>query len=89
MQSIRIQLQIPPRKPKKRSNTSHNYDFKISNYLNFHKNVHQRQSGFRKGHSTESALISMIETWLKVINDRIGPRALIKLFGLPISVEKS
>ena len=31
--------------------------------------MYKKQSGFRVGHSTESALISMIDSWLKAIND--------------------
>ena len=31
--------------------------------------MHKQQSGFREGHSTESALILMIDSWLKAIND--------------------
>ena len=38
-------------------------------FLNSHKLLHENQSGFREGHSTESALISMIDSWLKAIND--------------------
>ena len=42
---------------------------KVTNFLNFHKILHQRQSGFREGHSTEGALILMTDTWLKAINE--------------------
>ena len=38
-------------------------------YLNKHNLLHKNQSGFRKNHSTESALILMTDTWLKSIND--------------------
>ena len=38
-------------------------------FLNSHKLFHEKQSGFREGHSTESALILMIDSWLKAIND--------------------
>ena len=38
-------------------------------YLNSHKLLHEKQSGFREGHSAESALILMIDSWLKAIND--------------------
>ena len=31
--------------------------------------LHKNQSGFRKNHSTESALILMTDTWLKAINE--------------------
>ena len=38
-------------------------------FLNNHDLLHEKQSGFRGGHSTESALISMIDSWLKAMND--------------------
>ena len=38
-------------------------------FLNSHKLLHEKQSGFREGHSTESALILMVDSWLKAIND--------------------
>ena len=38
-------------------------------FLNNHNLLHEKQSGFRAGHSTESALISMIDSWLKAMND--------------------
>ena len=38
-------------------------------FLKNHKLLHEKQSGFREGHSTESALILMTESWLKAIND--------------------
>ena len=38
-------------------------------YLNFFSIIHPTQSGFRPGHSTESALILMTEKWLKAINE--------------------
>ena len=31
--------------------------------------LNQHQSGFRFGHSTESALIHLADTWLQAIND--------------------
>ena len=37
--------------------------------LNSHKLLLDNQSGFREGYSTESALISIIDSWLKAIND--------------------
>ena len=37
-------------------------------YLNKYQLLHKNQSGFRKNHSTESALILMTDTWLKAIN---------------------
>ena len=39
------------------------------NYLNDNKLLHEKQSGFRAGHSTESALILLIDSWLKAINE--------------------
>ena len=39
------------------------------NYLNDNKLLHEKQSGFRAGHSTESAFILLIDSWLKAIND--------------------
>ena len=38
-------------------------------YLNDNKLLHEKQSGFRAGHSTESALILLIDSWLKAINE--------------------
>ena len=38
-------------------------------YLNKYQLLHKNQSGFRKNHSTESALILMTDTWLKAINE--------------------
>ena len=31
--------------------------------------LNQKQSGIRSGHSTESALLHMTDTWLQAIND--------------------
>ena len=42
---------------------------KLMLYLNKHTLLHKNQSGFRKNHSTESALILMTDSWLKSIND--------------------
>ena len=39
------------------------------NYLKDNKLLHEKQSGFRAGHSTESALILLIDSWLKTINE--------------------
>ena len=39
------------------------------NYLNDNKLLHEKQSGFRTGDSTESALILLIDSWLKAINE--------------------
>ncbi|MCU7801208.1 MAG: reverse transcriptase family protein, partial [gamma proteobacterium symbiont of Lucinoma myriamae] len=44
-------------------------NIKFTAFLNLYELLHQRQSGFREGHSTESALTLMIDTWLKAIND--------------------
>ena len=41
----------------------------LMSFLNNHNLLHEKQSGFREGHSTESALILMIDSWLKAIND--------------------
>ena len=38
-------------------------------YLNKYQLLHKNQSGFRKNHSTESALILMTDTWLKAVNE--------------------
>ena len=38
-------------------------------YSNHHQLLNQKQSGFRSGHSTESALLHMADTWLQAIND--------------------
>ena len=38
-------------------------------YLDKYTLLHKNQSGFRKNHSTESALILMTDTWLKAINE--------------------
>ena len=42
---------------------------KFMKYLNDNKLLHEKQSGFRAGHSTESALILLIDSWLKAINE--------------------
>ena len=42
---------------------------KLMSYLNKDTLLHENQSGFRKNHSTESALILMTDTWLKAINE--------------------
>ena len=41
----------------------------LMSFLKNHNLLHEKQSGFREGHSTESALILMIDSWLKAIND--------------------
>ena len=41
----------------------------FSQYLNDFNLLHKSQSGFRPKHSTESALIRMIDSWLKAINE--------------------
>ena len=42
---------------------------KLMSYLNNYQLLHQKQSGFRSGHSTESALVLMTDTWLNAINN--------------------
>ena len=42
---------------------------KLMSYLNHHHFLNQKQSGFRFGHSTESPLLQMTDTWLHAIND--------------------
>ena len=39
----------------------------IFKYLNEYGLLHQSQSGFRSNHSTESAIVRMIYSWLKVV----------------------
>ena len=41
----------------------------LMSYLNKYQLLHKNQSGLRKNHSTESALILMTDTWLKAINE--------------------
>ena len=43
---------------------------KVMIYLNDYKLLHTKQSTFRVRHSNESALILMIDSWLKAINER-------------------
>ena len=42
---------------------------KFMEYLNYNKLLHEKQRGFRAGHSTESALILLIDSWLKALNE--------------------
>ena len=42
---------------------------KLMSYLDKYALLHKNQSGFRKNHSTESALIFLTDTWLKAINE--------------------
>ena len=42
---------------------------KFMKYLYDNKLLHEKQNGLRAGHSTESALILLIESWLKAINE--------------------
>ena len=44
-------------------------EIKLMSYLDDYSLLHKNQSGFRKGHSTESALICMTDSWLKTINE--------------------
>ena len=41
----------------------------FSKYLNEYNLLHQSQSGFRSKHSTESAIVRMIDFWLKAVDD--------------------
>ena len=41
----------------------------LMSYVNKYQLLCKNQSGFRKNHSTESALILMTDTWLKAINE--------------------
>ena len=41
----------------------------MSAFLNNHGLLHNTQSGFREGYSTESALILLLDTWLKAVNE--------------------
>ena len=41
----------------------------LMSFLNSYSLLHKQQSGFREDHSTESALILMIDSWLKAITD--------------------
>ena len=41
----------------------------FSKYLKKYSLLRQSQSGFRSKHSTESAIVRMIDSWLKAVND--------------------
>ena len=41
----------------------------IEKYLNEYNLLHQSQSGFRSKHSTESAIVRMVDSCLKAVND--------------------
>ena len=41
----------------------------LMEYLNTFDLIHKSQSGFRAGHSTETALSLMTERWLKAMNE--------------------
>ena len=43
-------------------------DIHFSMFLNNLNLLHKSQSGFRARHSTESALILMVDSWLKALN---------------------
>ena len=43
-------------------------DINFSLFLNNYELLHKSQSGFRAKHSTESALILMVDSWLKALN---------------------
>ena len=44
-------------------------DSQFSKFLNDFQLLHKSQSGFRSKHSSESAFILMIDSWLKAINE--------------------
>ena len=50
---------------------------KFMQYLNINKFLHEKQSGFRAGHSTESALILLIDSWLTAF-DLVDHAVLLK-----------
>ncbi len=38
-------------------------------YLNHYNLLSKSQSGFRKNHSCETALVSMLDKWIKALNE--------------------
>ena len=51
-----------------RTNIEKRVDINFSLFLNNFDLLHKSQSGFRAKHSTASALILMVDSWLKAFN---------------------